>query len=114
MIGGFIIGGDKTKQVVIRAIGPSLSGLGVTGALADPTLELRSASGTLISANDNWANDSNAGAIQAANLAPTSSSESALLATLNPGNYTAIVRGVNNGIGVALVELYDLSPPPNQ
>ena len=112
LIGGFIVGGSQGKEVVVRGIGPSLAGAGIANPLGDPTLELYNGAGTLISSNNNWANGPDAGAIQARGLAPTQPAESALLATLNPGNYTAIVRGVNNTTGVAVVEAYDLSPPP--
>jgi hypothetical protein len=113
LIGGFIVSGNQGKQVVVRGIGPSLAGFGITGPLSDPTLELHDGAGTLISSNDNWADGPDAAAIQARGLAPSQQAESALLATLGPGNYTAIVRGINNTTGVALVEVYDLSPPPN-
>jgi hypothetical protein len=107
LIGGFIIAGGQ-KQVVVRAIGPSLTQFGIANALSDPFLELHDASGTLISQNNNWQDDPNqAGAIQASGLAPSDPREGALLVTLAAGNYTAIVRGVNNTTGVALVELYD-------
>jgi hypothetical protein len=114
MIGGFIVGGDKTKQVAVRAIGPSLASAGVSGSLADPLLELRDSAGTLVASNDDWADDPNAAALNGYGLSPTNDRESALLATLNPGNYTAVVRGYNNSTGVGLVEVYDLSPAPNQ
>lgn len=112
MIGGFIVGGPQSKEVVVRGIGPSLGQLGIANPLGDPTLELYNGTGTLISSNNNWEHGPDAAAIQARGLAPTHQAESALLATLNPGNHTAIVRGVNNATGVALVEAYDLSPPP--
>jgi hypothetical protein len=112
LIAGFIVGGNQTKEVVVRAIGPSLSGAGVSGALQDPTLELRDASGNLVDSNDNWASHSKSAQIQSENLAPAQPTESALQATLAPGSYTAIVRGANNTSGVGLVEVYDLSPAP--
>lgn len=112
LIGGFIVGGSQTKEVVVRAIGPSLSGAGISGALQDPTVELRDGSGNLVDSNDNWASHPKAAQIQAEGLAPTQSAESALQATLNPGSYTAIVRGANGTTGVGLVEIYDLSPAP--
>ena len=112
LIGGFIVGGAQTKEVVVRAMGPSLTAAGVTGALADPTVELRDASGGLVDSNDNWATHPKAAQIQAEGLAPTQPAESALQATLNPGSYTAIVRGANGTTGVGLVEIYDLSPAP--
>jgi len=113
LIGGFIVGGSQTKDVVVRAIGPSLAAKGVSGALSDPTLELRNASGSLVDSNDNWADHPKAAQIQAEGLAPTQPAESALQVTLNPGTYTAIVRGANGATGIGLVEVYDLSPAPN-
>ena len=112
MIGGFIIGGSQSKSVVVRALGPSLTSHGVSGALADPILELHDGQGTLISLNDDWGQGPDASTIQNEGLAPSSPKESALQATLNPGNFTAIVRGVNNATGLGLVEVYDLSPAP--
>jgi hypothetical protein len=112
LIGGFIVGGSQTKDVVVRAIGPSLASAGITGALSDPMVELRNASGALIASNDNWQSGPNAAQIQSEGLAPTQPAESALQATLSPGNYTAIVSGANGATGVGLVEIYDLSPSP--
>lgn len=114
MIAGFIVGGDKQKPLVVRALGPSLASAGITGVLANPTLDLHNGSGALIGSNDDWHNGPDAAAIQSKGLAPANNRESALLKTLNPGSYTAIVRGAIDGTGVALVEVYDLSPPPNQ
>ena len=120
MIGGFIIEGTGPKTVILRAIGPELAAppFNIPNALANPTLELHKGTGALIARNDNWqstiiegiitANQVNA--IQNSGHAPTQPSESAIIATLPPGNYTVIVRGVNNTIGVALVEVYDISP----
>jgi hypothetical protein len=105
LIGGFIAGGPT--HVIIRAIGPSLTAHGVSGALQDPTLELHNGSGTLIAFDDNW-KDSQQAEIQATGLAPSDPRESAIVATLTPGNYTAIVRGKNNTTGVGLVEVYNL------
>jgi hypothetical protein len=109
MIGGFILAGDGggSLTVLVRAIGPSLTQHGVSGALQDPVLELHNSSGALIYQNDNW-QDTQASAIQATGLAPSDPRESAILQTLAPGNYTAIVRGTNSTIGVALVEVYNL------
>lgn len=108
MIGGFIAqGGDGISQIVVRAIGPSLTTFGVSNALANPTLELRDGNGAMIRSNDNW-KDNQQTALQATGLAPSNDFESAILATVTAGNYTAIVRGVNNSTGVALVEVYDL------
>ena len=116
MIGGFIVQGTRPKNVIIRAIGPELSQHGVPNPLADPTLELHNSTGALIASNDNWQQTIIGGIItedqvhdiQNSGHAPTDASESAIIANLPPGNYTAIVRGVNNTTGVALVEVYDL------
>jgi len=107
LIGGFIVTGSSNKQVLLRALGPTLSQFGVTGVLADPTLELHNGSGSLITSNDNW-KDTQQAAIMATGKAPPNNLESAILISLAPGNYTAIVRGKNNTAGVALVEAYDL------
>src|SRR6266446_1981540 len=107
LIGGFIITGSSNKQVLLRALGPTLSQFGVTGVLADPTLELHNGAGALLTSNDNW-KDTQQSAITATGKAPPNALESAILSTLAPGNYTAIVRGKNNTTGVALVEAYDL------
>jgi glucose/arabinose dehydrogenase len=111
LIGGFIITGSAAKKVIIRAIGPSLSQHGLSDVLADPTLELHDDNGALLQSNDNWRDDpSQASQISASGLAPSSNLESAIIATLQPGNYTAIVRGKNSGQGIALAEIYDLDP----
>ena len=116
MIGGFIVQGSQPKNVIIRAIGPELGPHGVSDFLANPTLELHNGTGALIASNDNWQHTIIGGIItsnqvqdiQNSGHAPADPSESAIIANLPPGNYTAIVRGVNNTIGVALVEVYDL------
>jgi glucose/arabinose dehydrogenase len=114
LIGGFIITGSAAKKVVIRAIGPSLSQHGLSDVLADPTLELHDGNGALLQSNDNWQDDpSQASQISASGLAPSSNLESAIIATLQPGSYTAIVRGKNSGQGIALAEVYDLDPAAN-
>lgn len=106
LIGGFIIRPNGSSgNVVLRAIGPSLSSASVSGALQDPTLELRDANGALVNANDNW-RDSQETKIQATGLGPADNRESAIFATLAWGNYTAIVRGRNQTTGVSLVEVY--------
>jgi len=111
MIGGFILGGGgKDVGVVVRALGPSLTAFGVTGALADPTLELHDENGTLIQDNDNW-KDTQQTDIEATGLQPTNDMESAIFRTLAPGAYTAIVSGSADLTGVALVEVYRLSEP---
>ena len=108
LIAGFIILPNGTSaNVVVRALGPSLSNSNVSGALQDPTLELRDANGTLAGANDNW-RDSQEMEIQADNLAPTDNRESAIAVSLAAGSYTAIVRGRNQTTGVGLVEVYRL------
>ena len=114
MIGGFIVVTQPTR-VIIRAIGPSLSQFGVPDALANPQLELHDAT-SLIGRNDDWQTTQLGGIItsdqvaeiQNSQLAPTNPAESAIIATLPPGSYTAIVRGVNNTTGNALVEVYSL------
>jgi plastocyanin len=105
LIGGFIVSGTQPKKVIVRGIGPSLP---FAGALADPVLELNS-SGGLIASNDNWRSDQEA-AIIATTIPPSNDLESAIVATLpaNSSAYTAIVRGVNNGTGIGVVEAYDL------
>jgi hypothetical protein len=109
-IGGFIITGTAPKHVLLRAIGPSLTGSGVPNALADPVLELHGPGGFATITNDNWRDDpAQEAAILATGIPPTNNLESAIDTTLNPGAYTAVVRGKNNGSGVALVEVYDLS-----
>src|ERR1700730_7287849 len=108
LIGGFIITGNAAKKVIIRAIGPSLSQHGLSDVLADPTLELHGGNGALLQSNDNWRdNASQASQISASGLAPSNNLESAIIATLQPGNYTAIVRGKNSGQGMALAEVHD-------
>jgi hypothetical protein len=109
MIGGFILGhGDQGLQVLVRAIGPSLTQFGITDALADPTLEVRNANGDLIGSNDNWKSNPNEADIEATNLAPGDGAESAVLQELPAGSYTVIVAGKNGGTGVGLVEVYSI------
>lgn len=110
MIGGFIVGDSVPKTVVVRAIGPSLASAGVTNPLSDPFLELHDGQGNLVAANDDWQQNPDAALIQAEGLAPSSPKESAIQPILNPGNYTAIVSGVNDATGLGLVEVYDLNP----
>ena len=105
MIGGFIIGGTSPAKVMVRAIGPSLAAFGVTGVLPDPVLELHDKDGSLIYQNDNWRTDQAQQIIETA-IAPSNESESAIIATLAPGAYTAIVHDADNVQGVALVEVY--------
>jgi hypothetical protein len=108
LIDGLIIGGSTTKNVVFRAIGPSLTAYGVTGELRDPMLDLYNGNGVAVAHNDNWQSAPNRAAIQASGLAPTDNRESAIMVSLAPGNYTAILRGVNNTTGIALAEAYRL------
>jgi hypothetical protein len=108
LIGGLIITGSGQERVILRAIGPSLARFGIPNPLLDPTLELHDGNGTVIAFNDNW-RDTQQTEIQATGLAPSDDRESAIVRTVAPGNYTAIVRGKNNTIGVALVEVYGLN-----
>ena len=110
LIGGFILGPDSAdEQVLIRALGPSLPAGDVADPLADPNLEVFNADGDELGFNDNW-KDTNESKIADTGLAPTNDKESAILANLFAGNYTAIVRGTDGAIGVALVEIYNLQP----
>jgi hypothetical protein len=121
LIAGFIIQGTFPKSVIIRALGPELTPYGVPDALANPTLELHDGGGLLIASNDNWGRTIIGGIITQnqvldiinSGYAPSNGLESAIIADLPPGNYTAIVRGFNDTVGVALVEVYDLSPSPS-
>jgi hypothetical protein len=106
LVGGLVVSGTETKRVVLRALGPSLALNGSTTLLADPILELHKPDGSVVT-NDNW-RDSQEQEIIDTQLAPSHNLESAIVATLDPGAYTAIVRGKNAGTGVALVEAYDL------
>ena len=108
LIGGFIVVGSNPKKVIVRAIGPSLP---FAGVLADPTLELRDANGGLLRSNDNWRTGGQEGEIIATGIPPTNELESALVETLagSGASYTAVVRGVNNTTGIAVVEIYALN-----
>ncbi|MEO8045252.1 MAG: fibronectin type III domain-containing protein [Spartobacteria bacterium] len=106
LIGGFIIDGVVAKKVALRAIGPSLSALGVAGALSDPVLQIADATGTVFISNDNW--NVPGQEVSALGLAPTDAREAALVVTLEPGAYTAIVSGKEGAQGVGLFDLYDL------
>jgi glucose/arabinose dehydrogenase len=110
MISGFIITAGSAKKVILRALGPSLQGADVPNPLADPFLELRASDSSLITSNNNW-RDNNAAAQQDLTnnqLAPSNDLESAIVATLQPGTYTAIIRGQGNTSGVGLLEVYDV------
>ena len=104
LIGGFIVTGTDPKNVIIRGLGPSLNGVGV--ALQDPVLELHQGNAT-VAINDDWRE--NQAAVEATGIPPTNNLESAIVATLQPGAYTAILKGKNDGAGVGIVEVYDLS-----
>ena len=107
MIGGFIVGGGSSAtRVLVRGIGPSLSAF-FPNPLENPTLELRNADGSLIRENDDW-RDSQETEIQDTTIPPSNNLESAIIASVGNGNYTAILRGVNNTTGVAVVEVYNL------
>jgi hypothetical protein len=107
-IGGFIITGPAPKKVILRAIGPSLQGSGLSDVLADPILELHDAGGGLITANNNWRDDeASASELATMGLMPANDAESALVINLLPGHYTAIIGGNNGTTGMGLVEVYD-------
>jgi N-acetylneuraminic acid mutarotase len=105
LIGGFIVTGTGTKRIVVRALGPSVP---VPGALGNPQIELFDGFGQSIAANNDWKSAPNVGEIVDSTLAPPNDLEAAILATVTPGNYTAVVSGVNGATGVGLVEVYDL------
>ena len=106
LIGGFIITGSEPKRVIVRAIGPSLP---IVGALGDPTLQFLNDDGVVIAQNDNWREPGNEIEVESTGIPPSHDDESAVVRTLEPGAYTAVVRGVGDTTGVALVEAYDLS-----
>jgi len=107
-IGGFIITAGAPKYVLLRGIGPSLTQVGVPNALVDPVIELHGPSGFTTIINDNW-RDTQELDIQATGIPPTNNFEAAIVTTLNPGAYTAIIKGNNDGTGVGLIEVFDLS-----
>ena len=108
LIGGFIVGGNGSAGVVIRAIGPSLAAFGISSAISDTMLTVFDKNGSPVMTNDNWAADPNAATIQSHNLAPSNAKESATYLQLPPSNYTAIVRGVSGTTGTGLVEIYNI------
>ncbi|MEO7165695.1 MAG: peptidylprolyl isomerase [Chthoniobacterales bacterium] len=113
MIGGFIVFGEGSQRVLVRAIGPSLGAVGVTNPLADPTLTIFDSQGTQVDFNDNWQNNPAQGDIVDTGLQPTDAKESAVLPTLAPGGYTAVVKGIGaTPTGTGLVEAYALDPAP--
>jgi hypothetical protein len=109
LISGLILGGANPKRVLLRAIGPSLQNQLGNAVLQNPFLELHDGNGATLVTNDDWKNAPNASEIQATGLAPTNDNESAILMPLGPGNYTAIIRGVNNTAGIAVAEAYKLN-----
>jgi hypothetical protein len=106
LIAGMIVVGQATQDVVVRAIGPSLT---IAGKLTDPALELHDGNGNLLEANDDWTLSNNQVAISGTGLAPANSKESAIIRTLVPGNYTAIVKGSGGATGIAVVEAYGIN-----
>jgi cyclophilin family peptidyl-prolyl cis-trans isomerase len=108
MIGGFIVAGNGSQRVLVRAIGPSLAAFGVADALSDPTLTLYDSQGTQIDFNNNWQDNPAEAEIEATTIPPNDPKESAVLQTLAPGGYTAIVRGAGSATGTGLVEVYVL------
>ena len=111
MIGGFILGGTSSEpaRVVVRALGPSLAQAGISNPLGNPTLQLVDNNGQSVGFNDDWQDDaSQAAQLQALSFAPTAVSESAIVTTLPPGSYTAIVAGQSGTTGVGLIEVYDV------
>ncbi|MDQ3199554.1 MAG: glycoside hydrolase [Verrucomicrobiota bacterium] len=107
LIAGLIIAGPTPKKVILRGIGPSLASAGLSGVLADPTLELRDDTGSLIFSNDNWRETQEQEVIDTT-VPPTDDLEAAIVATLDPGAYTVLLQGSNGGVGTGLVEAYDL------
>jgi len=107
LIAGFTISGKQSKKVIVRALGPTLSTLGVSGALADPTIAIVNSSNVVVASNDNW-RDTQETEIAASGYAPPNDLESAIIATLAPGSYTAVVTGKNGGTGIGLVDVYQL------
>jgi hypothetical protein len=108
LIGGFIIRGSEQKRIVLRGIGPSLN---VPGKLDDPMIELHDSTGAVIASNDDWKSDQQN--VQQTGLAPTNDRESAIVITLDPNQYTVVMRGKNNGSGIGVVEMYDISLAAN-
>jgi hypothetical protein len=110
MIGGFILGGSSSDtEVAIRGIGPSLAQFGLNPVLTDPTLALHDSNGTLLVSNDDWQNDpASAAQLTALGLAPQDPKESGIVRSLPPGAFTAILAGANGGMGIGLVEIYNV------
>jgi len=112
LICGFVVAGPDSKKIIVRALGPSLAAYGVSGALADPIVELHDHTGAIIASNNNW-KDTQQSQVAAANLAPNDDRDSALVITLAPGAYTAIAHGVSGTSGVVLLEIYDIDQGAN-
>jgi hypothetical protein len=110
MIGGFVLGrGSNTTEIVVRGIGPSLAGLGIDPILADPALELYDGNGSILVANDDWQdNPAQASELISRGLAPQNAKEAAVVMSLPPGAFTALLGGRNGGTGIGLVELYNV------
>ncbi|MBS0657102.1 MAG: CAP domain-containing protein [Verrucomicrobia bacterium] len=106
-IAGFVVQGTSPKRVIVRVAGPSLIPFGIQDALADPSLQLNDSNGATVATNDNWRSSQQAD-IQGSGFAPANDSEAAIIATLAPGAYTAIVTGANGTTGIGIVEVYDL------
>jgi uncharacterized protein GlcG (DUF336 family) len=111
-IAGFIISGSVSKDLLVRALGPSLAPFGVPGVLLNPALEIHDQTGGVIASNNDW-QSTQEDAIEASGLAPVNDAEAAVRLTLPPGAYTAIMSGEAGGAGIGLVEVYDLSPNPD-
>lgn len=109
MIGGFIVRGNVNKAVLLRGLGPSLTGAGISAAsvLNDPVLELHGANGALITSNDNWKDSPQRAQFEGGPFQPTDDRESVIMATLAPGAYTVVLSGVGGTTGIGLVEIYD-------
>jgi hypothetical protein len=112
MIGGFIITGNVPKKIIIRGMGPSLSTFGISNFLADPFLQLRGSNGALLQQNDNWKDDQRP-EIEGGPFQPTNDSEAVIVATLNPGSYTALLTGKGGTTGIGVVEIYDGNIAPS-
>jgi arylsulfate sulfotransferase len=113
LIGGFIITGTDPKTLVLRALGPSLGGFGLSSVLADPMLSVYNSSGTLVATNDNWQSDPNHFIVESNGLAPADQLDSAVARSLAPGAYTVVVTGKDPTPGIGLVEVYDIEPLSN-
>lgn len=113
LIVGFIITGSESKRIVLRALGPSLNAAGLSGTLSDPVLRLFNSSNVEIATNDNWQSDPGVGEIQALGLGPNAASEAATIQSLPPGRYTVVVSSKGASTGLALAEVYDLTPNSN-